>query len=68
MRYLLLLSILLIISCKKDINFENQYASLEFSNDTIIFDTTFQSIGTSTQTLTVYNNNDFNILFLIRLN
>ena len=67
MRYLLLLSIFLIISCKKDINFENQYASLEFSNDTIIFDTTFQSIGTSTQTLTVYNNNDFNIITNISL-
>ena len=67
MRYFLLLSILLIISCKKDINFENQYASLEFSNDTIIFDTTFQSIGTSTQTLTVYNNNDFNIITNISL-
>ena len=34
---------------------------LKFSNDTIIFDTSFHSIGTPTKILTVYNQNNFNI-------
>jgi hypothetical protein len=46
----------------------SQSATLHFSNDTIIFDTAFHSIGTPTQTLTIYNHNNFNVLTDISLN
>ena len=46
----------------------DQSATLYFSNDTIIFDTAFHSIGTPTQTLTVYNRNNFNVFTNISLN
>lgn len=66
-----ILPILLIIftySCKKEILPSDGSATLQFSNDTIIFDTTFHSIGTPTQTLTIYNRNDFTVLTDISLN
>ena len=46
----------------------DQSATLHFSNDTIIFDTAFHSIGTPTQTLTIYNRNNFTVLTDISLN
>ena len=46
----------------------DQSATLHFSNDTIIFDTAFHSIGTPTQTLTIYNRNSFTVLTDISLN
>ena len=46
----------------------DQSATLYFSNDTIIFDTSFHSIGTPTKTLTVYNRNNFNVFTDISLN
>ena len=69
-RYILsLLSLIILISaCKKDIIETNQNANLHFSNDTIIFDTAFHSIGSPTQTLTIYNHNNFNIITDISLN
>ncbi|MDA9807794.1 hypothetical protein N9B89_00215 [Flavobacteriales bacterium] len=45
----------------------SQSATLHFSNDTIIFDTAFHSIGTPTQTLTIYNRNNFTVLSDISL-
>lgn len=66
----LLLPLLLIITlfaCKKEILDGNQSANLHFSNDTVIFDTAFHSIGTPTQTLTVYNRNNFSVLTSISL-
>ncbi len=63
---LLLLTIL--FACKKDIMDTKQSASLHFSNDTVIFDTAFHSIGTPTQTLTVYNKNNFTVITDISLN
>ena len=45
----------------------SQSATLHFSNDTIIFDTAFHSIGTPTQTLTIYNRNNFTVLTNISL-
>ncbi len=55
---LLLLSIALITSCKKDeiIGTDNSYR-LEFSEDTIVFDTVFTTIGSTTRVLKVYNRN-----------
>ena len=40
---------------------------MEFSNDTITFDTIFSSIGSITKTLTIYNNNKIDILTNINL-
>jgi hypothetical protein len=44
-------------SCKKD-DFETGNVSLSFSQDTIIFDTVFTTVGSATQVFTVYNNGD----------
>lgn len=52
----LLLSIAL-ISCRKDRVLEDGSARLDFSNDTIIFDTLFTTVGSTTRQLKVYNNN-----------
>ncbi|MBT6650069.1 MAG: hypothetical protein HOB54_01720, partial [Flavobacteriales bacterium] len=69
-RYFLPLLILttLLFACKKDIMENSQSAALHFSNDTIIFDTAFHSIGTPTQTLTIYNRNNFDVQTNISLN
>ena len=69
-RYILPLLILttLLFACKKDIMENSQSATLHFSNDTIIFDTAFHSIGTPTQTLTIYNRNNFDVQTNISLN
>jgi hypothetical protein len=64
---IILLTILL-FACKKDLMENDQSATLHFSNDTIIFDTAFHSIGTPTQTLTIYNRNSFTVLTDISLN
>ena len=63
-RYILpLLLFTILFSCKKEDldNNPNKTATLYFSNDTITFDTIFTSIGSITKTLTVYNNNSFNV-------
>ncbi|MDG1719009.1 MAG: hypothetical protein P8H17_04200, partial [Flavobacteriales bacterium] len=65
-----ILSILLIIftySCKKENLPSDGSATLQFSNDTIIFDTIFSSVGSITKQLMVYNNNDYDITTNIRL-
>lgn len=54
------ISIILIAfsSCKKEDDFiTDPAAKLSFSNDTIIFDTIFSTIGSTTRILQVYNNN-----------
>ena len=66
--FLPLLLITILFACKKDVLESNQSATLHFSNDTIIFDTAFHSIGTPTQTLTIYNRNNFTVLTNISLN
>ena len=63
-----LLLITILFACKKDILESNQSATLHFSNDTIIFDTAFHSIGTPTQTLTIFNRNNFDVQTNISLN
>ena len=65
-----ILSILLIIftySCKKENLPSDGSATLQFSNDTIIFDTIFSSVGSITKQLMVYNNNDYDITTNVRL-
>ena len=70
MKKIILSTLLLTIlfSCKKETMENSQSTTLNFSNDTVIFDTAFYSIGTPTQTLTVYNQNNFNVLTDISLN
>src|SRR6478735_7954845 len=56
--FLILLAFLL--SCKKkdEIYTYNPNAKLEFNGDTLLFDTIFSGISTTTQHLQVFNNND----------
>jgi len=57
----LISSIMLIISmdsCKKENSFAEGNVNLSFSTDTILFDTLFTTIGSSTYTLIVTNNED----------
>lgn len=49
-------------SCKKDkIYSDDKSLRLDFSTDTISFDTVFTSIGSSTRYLMIYNNNNENL-------
>ena len=59
----------ILFSCKKEDleNNKNKTATLQFSSDTITFDTLFTSIGSPTKMLTVYNNNNFDIQTNINL-
>ena len=50
--------ILCFTACKRDFFAESGPGSLQFSNDTIVFDTVFTTVGTITKTLKVYNRND----------
>tara|TARA_B110000037_G_scaffold88063_1_gene104396 strand:+ start:28574 stop:29953 length:1380 start_codon:yes stop_codon:yes gene_type:complete len=43
------------VSCKKDKNFTKNH--LDFSQDTVLFDTVFTTIGSTTKRFKVYNNN-----------
>ncbi|MDP4586890.1 MAG: hypothetical protein NWS86_01825, partial [Flavobacteriales bacterium] len=45
-------------SCKKDEVTTDPNALLNFSADTVLFDTVFSTIGSTTQLLKVYNQND----------
>jgi len=54
-----ILFLFIISSCKKDDSFDtNPALKLEFSSDTIIFDTVFTTIGSITEQIRVYNRND----------
>ena len=50
---------LLFLSCKKDFFSEGTGGQLSFSNDSIIFDTVFTSVGSITKTFKVFNQNDY---------
>ncbi len=52
-----LLILLIAAGCKKDIITTNSDAKLNFSVDSILFDTVFTSIGSTTKTFKLYNNN-----------
>ena len=45
-----------ITSCKKDISFTNDH--LDFSADTVLFDTVFTTVGSTTKRLKIYNRNN----------
>ncbi|MFT5970653.1 MAG: hypothetical protein ACI8ZO_001167 [Flavobacteriales bacterium] len=53
---LLLIPILLMFACKKDLIFDNSSdLRLSFSTDTVLFDTVFTTVGSSTRKFTVRN-------------
>jgi hypothetical protein len=66
LRILILLTPALVIflasGCRKDKFLTDSSAKLSFSNDTIIFDTVFTSVGSVTQHFKIYNNNRQKIL------
>lgn len=57
MRFLLgfLLALSVFTSCRKETIFDDPGALLEFSSDTVFFDTVFTSLGSSTERLMVFN-------------
>jgi hypothetical protein len=50
--------ILLFSSCKKDELLKDSSAKLEFSKDSILFDTVFTSMGSTTKSFRIYNKHD----------
>ena len=50
-------SLLLLSNCKKTQLLTNNSAKLEFSADTVLFDTVFTTIGSTTKYFKIYNNN-----------
>ncbi|MBS2099914.1 hypothetical protein [Carboxylicivirga linearis] len=52
---LLFFSLLGFISCEREFDFRGSEEGLSFSNDTVMFDTIFSSIGSTTQNFRVYN-------------
>jgi len=67
--FFILFSIIIIFSTCIQENLINNSNSLnlQFSNDTIMFDTIFTSIGSTTKELMVYNNNNFDITANIKI-
>lgn len=57
-RFFLLLLFVVLIACRKDQLLTDASAKLNFSEDTVLFDTVFASIGSTTQYLLVYNNHN----------
>ena len=72
MRFIILIIsiIILVNSCREDINIATGNNILSFSVDTLLFDTIFTTVGSATRHLKVYNtdNNDImiNNIFLNR--
>ena len=56
--FILILVCLVFISCRKDFFAESGPGQLSFSNDSILFDTIFTTIGSATKKFVVYNNNN----------
>ncbi len=54
----LFLLVILVSSCKKDDILTDSSAKLEFSEDTVMFDTVFTSLGSTTRQLKLYNRKD----------
>ncbi|MDQ3051108.1 MAG: hypothetical protein M3Q95_09510 [Bacteroidota bacterium] len=54
----LFLLVILVSSCKKDDILTDSSAKLEFSEDTVLFDTVFTSLGSTTRQLKLYNRKD----------
>jgi hypothetical protein len=61
------LLLICLFSCKKEPVFSGEKATLHFSNDTILFDTVFTTVGSITHHLKVYNKNDFDVKTNIKI-
>jgi len=57
--FLLPLAFLAVFSCKKDKTFTKGH--LDFSTDTLLFDTVFTTVGSTTKRFKIYNNNNAKI-------
>jgi hypothetical protein len=64
LRFLFFIPLLLSLfsSCKKDKLLTDPSAKLDFSQDTVLFDTLFTTVGSTTKYFKVYNNNNQKIL------
>ena len=56
--FIVILVCLAFSSCRKDFFAESGPGQLSFSNDSILFDTVFTTIGSATKKFVVYNNNN----------
>lgn len=56
-----IISAISLTSCRNDFEFKPSSGGLEFSRDTVYFDTVFSNIGSSTYTLKVYNRSNEDI-------
>jgi len=62
-KYFIFLTCMCIFSqCEKNDFIDDESAKLQFSTDTVFFDTVFTTIGSSTQFFKIYNPHDKNIL------
>jgi hypothetical protein len=52
---IILVTLLLVFSCQKDLTDTDPDVRLSFSQDTVYFDTVFTSLGSTTQSFTVHN-------------
>ena len=52
---------IILFSCKKEIDFSAGEGALSFSVDTLLFDTVFTNVGSTTRYLKVYNNSNVDI-------
>src|SRR5271156_3014781 len=59
---LILLLVLILSSCKKNSFVTSEDASINFSADTIYFDTVFTNTGSITQSVKIINNNNQKLL------
>ena len=55
---IILLGIIAFSACRKDNLLDDKSAKLEFSSDTVFFDTVFTSVGSITERIKLYNRND----------
>ena len=55
--YILLILTVVAVSCRKDAILTDSSAKLNFSVDTVMFDTVFSTVGSTTHQLRVYNSN-----------
>ena len=64
MRFIILIIsiIILITSCREDINMSTENNILSFSVDTLLFDTVFTTVGSATRYLKVYNTDDADVM------
>ncbi len=59
---LLIITTIILGSCRDDFAFQDSTGNLEFSQDTIFLDTVFSNIGSSTRTFKVYNRSNEDIV------